>query len=59
MTTGAVETEDLLAAWGGFPAEACSLEPRKLGELKRDGYHVEKLVFQTLPGLSTVNPICN
>lgn len=43
--------EDLLAAWGGFPDEPCPLEPRKLGELQRDGYRVEKLVFQTLPGL--------
>lgn len=43
--------EQLLAAWGGFPAEACPLESRKLGELQRDGYRVEKLVFQTLPGL--------
>lgn len=43
--------DELLAAWGGFPTESCPLEPRKLGELDRDGYRVEKLVFQTLPGL--------
>ena len=42
---------DLLAAWGGFPDKPCPLEPRTLGELKREGYRVEKVVFQTLPGV--------
>jgi hypothetical protein len=37
----------LLKAWGGFPEIACDLEPRKLGEFQRDGYRVEKIVFQT------------
>jgi dienelactone hydrolase len=41
----------LLKAWGGFPAEQCPLEPRKLGEMERDGYRVEKIVFQTMPGV--------
>lgn len=41
----------LLKAWGGFPAEPCPLEPRKLGEIVRDGYRVEKIVFQTMPGV--------
>lgn len=41
----------LSGAWGGFPAEPCSLDARKLGELKRDGYRVEKVVFQTVPGV--------
>ncbi|MCA9115159.1 MAG: acetylxylan esterase, partial [Planctomycetaceae bacterium] len=46
----------LLRAWGGFPREAAPLEPRKLGELQRDGYRVEKIVFQTRPGvLMTAN----
>src|SRR4051812_42701192 len=40
-----------LAAWGGFPAEPCPLEAKKLGEIKRDGYTVEKIVFQTMPGV--------
>ena len=43
--------ERLVEAWGGFPTEPCPLEPRSLGELQRDGYRVEKLVLQTLPGL--------
>lgn len=42
---------NLLAAWGGFPETACPLEPRKLGELQREGYRVEKILFQTLPGV--------
>jgi cephalosporin-C deacetylase-like acetyl esterase len=41
----------LLKAWGGFPEIACDLEPRKLGEFQRDGYRVEKIVFQTRPGV--------
>ncbi|OYW24899.1 MAG: acetylxylan esterase [Planctomycetales bacterium 12-60-4] len=41
----------LEAAWGGFPTEHCPLEPRKIGELHRDGYRVEKLILQTMPGV--------
>ncbi|MBS0205495.1 MAG: acetylxylan esterase [Planctomycetes bacterium] len=41
----------LLAAWGGFPDQPCNLEPRILGEFQRDGYRVEKLAFQTRPGI--------
>jgi cephalosporin-C deacetylase-like acetyl esterase len=41
----------LLEAWGGFPAEKCALDPQAHGELKRDGYRVEKLTFQTRPGV--------
>ncbi|MCH7988487.1 MAG: acetylxylan esterase [Planctomycetes bacterium] len=43
--------ENLMQAWGRFPQEPCALEPRTLGELKRDGYRVEKIVFQTRPGI--------
>jgi cephalosporin-C deacetylase-like acetyl esterase len=42
---------DLLAAWGGFPAETCPLDPQDHGELKRDGYVVKKVSFQTMPGV--------
>ncbi|MFM2097200.1 MAG: hypothetical protein RIS70_4324 [Planctomycetota bacterium] len=38
-------------AWGTFPATPCPLESKKLGELKRDGYRVEKWIFQTRPGV--------
>ncbi len=45
----------LYAAWGGeacFPSKPCDLDPRQHGEpLKRDGYTVEKLTFQTRPGV--------
>ena len=42
---------NLLKAWGGFPETPCELAPRKLGEIQRDGYRVEKLIFQTRPGV--------
>ena len=42
---------NLLKAWGGFPETACPLEPRSLGEFQREGYRVEKIVFQTMPGV--------
>jgi dienelactone hydrolase len=38
-------------AWGGFPETPCPLEAHSLGELKRDGYRVEKIVFQTMPNV--------
>ncbi len=41
----------ILNAWGGFPERPCPLEPRILGTLPRDGYRVEKVVFQTRPGI--------
>ena len=41
----------LLESWGGFPKEPCDLAPQKLGELQRDGYRVEKVIFQTRPGV--------
>ncbi len=41
----------LEAAWGGFPKTPCPLDPKVLGTLKRDGYRVEKVVFQTMPGV--------
>ena len=43
--------KNLLAAWGGFPAEKCPLNPQAHGELKGDGYRVEKVTFQTRPGV--------
>lgn len=43
--------EKLLKAWGGFPKEHAPLNPRLLGTLQRDGYRVEKVIFQTLPDI--------
>jgi dienelactone hydrolase len=46
----------LLESWGGFPKTPCDLAPQKLGELRREGYRVEKIVLQTRPGvLMTAN----
>ena len=42
---------DLLKALGGFPARDCDLEPKQFGTLQRDGYRVEKIAFQTRPGI--------
>ncbi len=43
--------DGLLDAWGGFPTDPCPLEPRILGTLKRDGYRIEKLIFQARPNV--------
>jgi len=43
--------KNLLAAWGGFPAQPAPLEPKKLGEIQCDGYRIEKIVFQTRQGV--------
>ena len=47
--------KNLFAAWGGtacFPEKPCDLDPQQHGEpLKRDGYRVEKIIFQTRPGV--------
>jgi cephalosporin-C deacetylase-like acetyl esterase len=47
----AVLRRQLVEAWGGFPAEPCPLDPQSHGVLKRDGYRVEKVTFQTRPGV--------
>ena len=44
--------KQLLSAWGGFPEKPCHLDPQMHGEpLKRQGYTVEKITFQTRPGV--------
>ena len=43
--------KNLLAAWGGFPEVPCPLDPQSHGILQRDGYRVEKITFQTRPGI--------
>ena len=42
---------NLLRSWGGFPKEPCDLEPRIVGTIQRDGYRIEKLLLQTMPGV--------
>jgi dienelactone hydrolase len=39
----------MFAAMGPFPPRPCPLEPRAIGVLKRPGYRVEKLIFQSRP----------
>lgn len=43
--------DNLQQAFGSLPERACPLEPKVLGVLQRDGYRVEKLIFQTMPGV--------
>jgi cephalosporin-C deacetylase-like acetyl esterase len=39
----------MFAAMGPFPERACPLEPKEVGVLKRHGYRIEKLLFQSRP----------
>src|SRR4051812_17942382 len=41
----------ILAVVGPVPEKPCDLELRTLGTLKREGYRIEKLVFQSRPDL--------
>src|SRR5476649_2584230 len=43
--------DNLQRAFGPFPEKACPLQPKVLGILQRDGYRVEKIIFQTMPGV--------
>lgn len=43
--------ERLADVWRVFPKEECALEPKKLGEMQFEGYRLEKLIFQTRPGV--------
>ena len=38
-------------SWGAFPETPCPLNPKKLGEIEREGYRIEKVVFQTMPDI--------
>lgn len=41
--------QQLLTAIGSFPEKPAPLEPKILGTLKREGYRIEKLIFQSWP----------
>ncbi len=41
----------LLNAIGGLPATKTPLNPQTTGRIQMDGFHIEKLVFESLPGL--------
>lgn len=41
--------QSMLPAMGPFPDKPCDLEPQFQGILKRDGYRIERLIFQSRP----------
>jgi cephalosporin-C deacetylase-like acetyl esterase len=41
----------LARAYGEFPATPCTLDPQLLGTIDRDGYRIERLIFQSRPGV--------
>ncbi|MFO0177684.1 MAG: alpha/beta hydrolase family protein [Planctomyces sp.] len=43
--------QQLELAWGGFPQQHAPLEARILETLDRPDYRIDKIVFQTLPGV--------
>ena len=43
--------EHLLAMLGGLPKEKTPLNPRITGKIQMDGFHIEKLIFESLPGI--------
>ena len=51
QTPDASVREKIFAAIGEFPAKPCDLEPRIIGTLQRDGYSIEKLIFQSRPNV--------
>jgi Acetyl xylan esterase (AXE1) len=43
--------ENLLAMLGGLPSERTPLHPRITGKVQMDGFRIEKLIFESLPGI--------
>jgi pimeloyl-ACP methyl ester carboxylesterase len=43
--------QKLLTMLGGLPTERTPLHPRVTGRIAMDGFHIEKLIFQSLPGV--------
>ena len=43
--------EKLLAMIGGLPTKKTPLHPQITGRIQMDGFHIEKLIFQSLPGI--------
>ncbi|MGH9505106.1 MAG: alpha/beta hydrolase family protein [Terriglobales bacterium] len=43
--------QNLLTMLGGLPATKTPLRPRITGRIQMDGFHIEKLVFESLPGI--------
>ncbi len=42
---------DLLAMLGGLPAQRTPLHPRVTGTIQMEGFRIEKLIFESLPGV--------
>ena len=43
--------EDFIRALGGFPEKRCPLNAKTVAVVKRDGYVVEKVLFESWPGI--------
>jgi pimeloyl-ACP methyl ester carboxylesterase len=41
----------LLAMLGGLPTEKTPLHPQITGQIKMNGFHIEKLIYESLPGV--------
>ena len=41
----------LLSMLGGLPTERTPLHPRITGTIQMDGFRIEKLIFESLPGI--------
>jgi cephalosporin-C deacetylase-like acetyl esterase len=41
----------LLAMLGGLPSERTPLHPRITGQIQMNGFHIEKLIYESLPGV--------
>jgi cephalosporin-C deacetylase-like acetyl esterase len=46
--------EHLLAMLGGLPSERTPLHPRITGKVQMDGFRIEKLIFESLPGIYVI-----
>ncbi|HET9697545.1 MAG TPA: acetylxylan esterase, partial [Terriglobales bacterium] len=44
-------TEKFLAALGGLPSQRTPLNPQITGRISMKGFHIEKLIYESLPGI--------
>ena len=43
--------QQLLTMLGGLPTKRTPLRPHVTGQIKMDGFHIEKLIYESLPGI--------
>src|SRR4051812_41561444 len=43
--------ENMLSMLGGLPSERTPLHPQITGRIQMTGYHIEKLIYESLPGI--------